>query len=216
MGLQKIGNSAFWNCKPLESIELPSTVTQIGENVFSHCSSLRVVALNDGLQKLRRPGTFYNCKSLERFTFPNISTRLKNIIRCQPRKKRWRIIRSKQTEVEKKIDKIVPCFVEREGFELYVYKEGLLMDSDDWGDIPMVNLSRWSIIRKNLLEIDRMISYYEVKEATTLFELSLWKAKIEQANEVKPRDSYRIDVPGPVKETILQYLYPGGKDFFIR
>lgn len=56
-----------------------------------------------------------------------------------------------------------------------------------------------------------MILYYLEREATTLFELALWKAKIIQAEEANDddinRDACRIDVPGPVKETILQYLH---------
>ena len=42
-----------------------------------------------------------------------------------------------------------------------------------------------------------------------LFELALWKAKIDQVDdvdEITSRDAYRIEVPGPVKDTILQYL----------
>ena len=48
-----------------------------------------------------------------------------------------------------------------------------------------------------------------MKEATTLFELALWKAKIDRATGISTgnRVACRIEVPGPVKETILQYLY---------
>ena len=53
------------------------------------------------------------------------------------------------------------------------------------------------------------IRYYEIKEATSLFELALWKANLDQASEMTRRSTrgkYRAEVPGPVKETILQYL----------
>ena len=70
--------------------------------------------------------------------------------------------------------------------------------------------------RDTLVELDKekldkikgLITYYEIKEATTLFELALWKAKIDQADISNPtyRTACRIDVPGPVKDTILQYL----------
>ena len=46
-----------------------------------------------------------------------------------------------------------------------------------------------------------------MKEATTLFELALWKTRIDQAGDVNGnRNAHRIEVPGPVKDTILQYL----------
>ena len=50
-----------------------------------------------------------------------------------------------------------------------------------------------------------------MKEVTTLFELAFWKAKIDQTDEVNPsgRSPYHcIEVPGPIKDTILHYLYP--------
>ena len=54
------------------------------------------------------------------------------------------------------------------------------------------------------------VKYYEMKEATTLFELALWKAKTNQVeDDIDPidRDSFRVvEVPGPVKDAIMQYL----------
>ena len=66
----------------------------------------------------------------------------------------------------------------------------------------------WNEIRRDLDRITRLVSYYELKEATTTFELALWKSKLDQedATNTTNRAAYRIDVPGPVKDTILQYL----------
>ena len=65
-------------------------------------------------------------------------------------------------------------------------------------------------IRRDLGRITRLVSYYELKEATSIFELALWKSKLDQADATNTnatnRTAYRIDVPGPVKDTILQYL----------
>ena len=49
-----------------------------------------------------------------------------------------------------------------------------------------------------------------MKEATTIFELALWKARIDQLEDgihVSDRNGYRVEVPGPVQNTIMQYLY---------
>jgi len=64
------------------------------------------------------------------------------------------------------------------------------------------------LYRQRVDQIVEVITYYEMKEATTLFELALWKAKIDQAEEAADinREAYRIEVPGPVKDTTLQYL----------
>jgi len=53
------------------------------------------------------------------------------------------------------------------------------------------------------------LSYHEMKEATTLFELALWKSRIDQAADDAydmNRNACRIEVPGPVKDIILQYI----------
>jgi len=85
-------------------------------------------------------------------------------------------------------------------------------------------IDRWGVAMESLVKIDKekldkvkiLVAYYEMKEATTLFELALWKARIDQAatssleaaDGVEPtnHDAYRIEVPGPVKDAIMQYL----------
>ena len=66
----------------------------------------------------------------------------------------------------------------------------------------------WSSMRATLDKVIALIAYYEMKEATTILELALWKAKMDQAQGklIEDRGVYRIDVPGPVKDAILQYL----------
>ena len=49
-------------------------------------------------------------------------------------------------------------------------------------------------------------NYDDLKEATTLFELALWKFKIGQSDASVDRADCRVEVPGPVKDTIFQYL----------
>jgi len=64
--------------------------------------------------------------------------------------------------------------------------------------------------RKCLKKIGGHIRYYEVKEATMLVELALWKNMISHADEeVYPinRDACRVELPGPAKELILKYAY---------
>jgi len=66
----------------------------------------------------------------------------------------------------------------------------------------------WIGLRRDFGRITRLVSYYELKEATTMFELALWKSKLDQADasNTSNRSAYRIDVPGPVKNLMLQYL----------
>ena len=87
--------------------------------------------------------------------------------------------------------------VERSGGELFV----LVTQSMRVG-------RNWIRIRDDLDKIVRLISYYEIKEGTSIFELALWKFKLDQVDKANPipRKKCRMDVPGPVKDIILQYL----------
>ena len=181
-GLQTIGAAAFASCTSLEgSITIPSTITMIVDSTFYNCQRLREVGLHDRIQMFGC-NAFTCCTSLERFTFPNLTTRLENTTRAG------------LTEVEDKIDGIC-CLVERRGSEVFI------------SDKRLVQGRNWDLVKGILGRIDRIINFYELKEATTLLELAIWKSKIDQTEEnLIKRDAHRIDIPGPVRDTILQYL----------
>ena len=68
--------------------------------------------------------------------------------------------------------------------------------------------NNWNRVREDLDRTIRLISYYELKEATSILELALWKFKLDQVDKANPipRKKCRMDVPGPVKDIILRYL----------
>ena len=170
-----------YHCSSLKSITLPSTVTEIGNYAFRDCDNLREVELNGVPQYVKRDA-FLNCDKLERFLFTTMSYRLENLIHTS----HWEQLEDKLNEVRR--------VVQWESDELFVSR---LTISNNWNDI-----------KRDLGRITRLVSYYEVKEATSNFELALWKSKLDQADAVTTtnRTAYRIDVPGPVKDTMLQYL----------
>jgi hypothetical protein len=183
-GIKKIGQSAF-SFTSLEHITIPSSVIEIGEHAFSHCTNLReVVTHNEKIQIGDK--AFLGCALLERFSFPSLSTRLDDIIQAG------------QRGIQAKMDDI-PA-VEWRGGELSIpaiRREINLYGMETVAQVDVEKLNR----------IKELIFYHEMKEATTLFELALWKAGIDQADiSNADRGAYRVDVPGPVKDTILQYL----------
>jgi len=208
-GPKEIDVTAFTDCVSLEKVTIPSTVTKIDNWAFSGCSNLRDVELKSEIDIFSNTNqlgkVFEGCSSLERVKLQSITKRLKAIIQIQ----------TSRTEAENKIDEIRGLMerngfdhgVERSGTDLYVpaslikgwYNESAHKHDD----------IRQGSTRALLIKIDQMISYYEMKEATTLLELGLWKAKIDKASDDDGyhREACRIEVPGPVKETILQYLY---------
>ena len=134
--------------------------------------------------------SFYNCTSLERFKFPRLFDRLNDIIQAG------------QRDIEVKMDDI--SAVEWRGGELMI--PAIRQQREDRLGIVETAVE---VDKEKLDKIVRLIRYYEIKEATTLFELALWKAKMGQAvDDDKPADrgAYRVEVPGPVKDNILQYL----------
>ena len=132
---------------------------------------------------------------LRRFIFPTISTRLATITPAG------------RSRVEHKIDE--DSLLERRGSlfshgysEVSIYAEALIR-SGIYGSTPHMPIVRaifkWDQVKERLDTIVRLIVCHEIKDATTLFELALWKYKMDQEDGNNPidRNACRIDVPGP-------------------
>ena len=210
-GLMTIGYGTFRLCISLESITMPSTLREIGESSFSSCRDLRKVAFNEGLKKIGEcafrncsmltkvmlnegvetiaDDAFLDCDVLRKFIFPHISSRLGVIFQSY---------NNTETEtVENKLDEIRGDLIERDGSE--VFATGAAMNGGQ----------NWDSIKQGIDKITSWISYYEIKEATTILELALWKWKLNKTmitSHTVERGLHRIDVPGPVKNIILEYL----------
>ncbi len=68
-GVTTIGNNAFSGCSDLKSITIPSGITKIGSGTFSGCTSLTKVTIPDSVISIEAYA-FYNCKSLSHITIP--------------------------------------------------------------------------------------------------------------------------------------------------
>ena len=67
--VRKIGAYAFRGCE-IKSVDIPGSVTTIGEGAFSHCGKLKSVVLGEGVEELK-DHAFFDCKSLETVILPN-------------------------------------------------------------------------------------------------------------------------------------------------
>jgi hypothetical protein len=72
-GTTAIHNHMFDGCEQLKTVEMPDTVTVIGEYAFGDCAKL-VVDLPKNLEELRNHA-FYNCKSITKLTIPKSLTK---------------------------------------------------------------------------------------------------------------------------------------------
>lgn len=67
--ITKIGQSGFSNCYSLKSFEIPSSVTSIGNDAFFYCSNIRTINIPSQVTKIDNQ-TFAFCSSLETVTIP--------------------------------------------------------------------------------------------------------------------------------------------------
>ena len=72
-GLEKINSNAFDGCKNLTTIDIPASVTSLGQNVFRNCTSLNKVNLTEGITFIGK-GTFDGCEKLTTLSVPNSLT----------------------------------------------------------------------------------------------------------------------------------------------
>ena len=70
--VKRIAAGAFSKSE-ISSIELPTTLVEIGDNAFSGCSSLKSIDLPEGLSTLGA-SAFYGCKAIETATIPSTLT----------------------------------------------------------------------------------------------------------------------------------------------
>ena len=77
-GLSSIGNYAFYSCTNLSSIELPNTVTVIGDYAFNYCSGLTGDLTIPNSVITIGSYAFHNCRSLTSLTIGNSVTTIGN------------------------------------------------------------------------------------------------------------------------------------------
>jgi hypothetical protein len=68
-----IGREAFSYCTSLTNIIIPNSVTSIGGDAFYHCYSLTSVSIPDSVTRIE-DFTFFNCTNITSVTIPNSIT----------------------------------------------------------------------------------------------------------------------------------------------
>lgn len=72
-----IDRLAFYACREMTSVTLPSTLVQIGQSAFSYCSGLGEIAIPASVQTIGQ-GAFQGCTSLVSIELPSGLTELNN------------------------------------------------------------------------------------------------------------------------------------------
>lgn len=68
-GVSSIGTLAFFGCKNLTNVSLPSTVTTIGVRAFKNCTALSYINMPSALTRISE-AAFENCSSLSQIALP--------------------------------------------------------------------------------------------------------------------------------------------------
>jgi hypothetical protein len=64
-----VGKDAFKNCRQLESVSIPDSVTTIGANAFEGCENITSVAISDSVTEISSRA-FFNCSNLTGVEIP--------------------------------------------------------------------------------------------------------------------------------------------------
>lgn len=73
--LTRIGEKTFYDCMLLTHLSLPQGVTEIGNQAFAYCGQLKQIRLSKNLKKVGTEA-FYNCKALSGMVFPKELTQI--------------------------------------------------------------------------------------------------------------------------------------------
>lgn len=76
--LETIEDYAFYGCKELTEITLPSTLRTLGEQVFDSCFELKSITLPEGIKTIPTC-TFLNCKALAEVSLPSTLESIGNL-----------------------------------------------------------------------------------------------------------------------------------------
>ena len=81
LSVTSIGDRAL-SCTPLENINIPSSVTEIGERAFLYCDHLKSVNIPSSVTELGG-GAFRGCESLKNINIPSNVTEIKEGTFCE-------------------------------------------------------------------------------------------------------------------------------------
>ena len=174
---------------------------------FYNCTQLREVGFNEGLQTIGR-SAFNNCRSLKSITLPSTITKVGAQAFRNCSKLREVILHEGMGNLGANVFEDCPSV---KVFRFPLLSERIVLIANNWADLnnkvnevrgvvqwedgklfapsaAMEDGNNWGSIKTILCQIERLSSL-------ALLELALWKCCIE-------------NMPGPVKDVILEYVYP--------
>ena len=231
-GLEFIGEQAFEDCTSLRSISIPSTVTELGDGAFYFgCSNLSEVILLGGQWLLNLEffarGSFSEEKGIlnqgaidkilfdegANFAFHGCPvTEVKISISWAVSERMARLPLNCRSSVEERIHSLHRLELLQEGNVLACFPvvsrapdDEAEDDSDDEaedGTFEVLDTNHETA--RSLHQLLQLIAFHELKEASVVIELAIWKSRIDGA-AFAPRADCRVAIPDPAKSLIMEY-----------
>ncbi len=173
--LETIGDSAFYCCISLRNIKIPK-IRSIGNFVFSNCLQLTDVELSEDLERIGERA-FNKCPHFRRIAMPLKENLLENdvvFVECHE---------LSQVDLIGGIHKTVSSLL------LDSWRNEMNNEIDGINQVLLPNtfhLNKTAVIQQWMRSVIRRIEHYKnehyalLKEFTTLLELALWKAKLDE------------------------------------
>jgi hypothetical protein len=185
-GLAEIGVQTFQGCTSLERIRLPSALASIGDYAFGGCHSLKLVKIC-GVIQLIRAEAFYHCALLDNVTIP-----AKALVVTGPQGNRQFSIATDGTFSPSNSTQVVivsDCFNTMRTADL---SDAELRITEILG---LQLQGGWDAQRERLRDFLVPYELQHKKNLTTLLELGLWKAKMEESASGNPetREECRVN-----------------------
>ncbi|EJK61842.1 hypothetical protein THAOC_17593, partial [Thalassiosira oceanica] len=216
-GLEIIGERAFKECTAVQSVTVPSSVTKLGSNAFTGCTNLTELILlggerllnqgfldrglpsNKGVLNHRRFNrwmggrwnfSFYGCPL----------TAVKISVTGTISKRMTRLTRGCRLSVEGRVHDLRQLELTQDGNILACFP--LVTRAPDNVQDTILVEDTDNQTAQSLHQLLRLISFHELKESSILFELAMWKSRLD---ERRARADCRISVPDPAKSLIMEY-----------
>eukprot|EP00579_Thalassiosira_antarctica_P021412 CAMPEP_0201959760 /NCGR_PEP_ID=MMETSP0904-20121228/6622_1 /ASSEMBLY_ACC=CAM_ASM_000553 /TAXON_ID=420261 /ORGANISM="Thalassiosira antarctica, Strain CCMP982" /LENGTH=351 /DNA_ID=CAMNT_0048505489 /DNA_START=153 /DNA_END=1205 /DNA_ORIENTATION=- len=178
-GILDIGEYAFMNCQSLERVEIPSTdVTDIGGYVFDGCVSLREVKLVGGILDIGKYA-FSRCSSLEQIAIPFKAFVIEKIAGAYHSIGANRNCHLLTDGAITSMEPLGQVVIASECLN-YMSLTGLVEVENAINNA--INNDREQTTEEIFERIHALFAYYELVKATTMLELALWKANMDECD----------------------------------
>ena len=200
--LETIGTSAFARCDSLSHLRLPSIIT-IGGTAFVDCHHLTDIEFSEQLETIEG-GTFANCVRLQRIAIPlkrdlfEISESLQKYTQCL------------ECEQLTTVDLVGQAHTKTiASFHMESWRSEMIAEINRINRVlpntPADNYDKAEEIMQWMESVIDKMDHYKaehnryVKEGTTLLELALWKAKLDEKDERRTK-KVKVDAESARKE----------------